>query len=123
MAAIAIASWIAISNHCAFAALAPTADPAPNECPFHSKPAKPQQPPVALQCCKILRAITTTVAKAAAPAVVDLPYVDLRLGRIRILPAAEISFVLIPLDTGPPGTTSFAELVGSVRAHAPPAAA
>jgi hypothetical protein len=37
---IAICSWIAVSNHCAFAAVAPEIDKAQSECPFHSKPAK-----------------------------------------------------------------------------------
>ena len=38
--AIAICSWIAVSNHCAFAAVATEIDKAQTECPFHSKPAK-----------------------------------------------------------------------------------
>ena len=38
--AIAICSWIAVSNHCAFAAVATEIDTAQTDCPFHSKPAK-----------------------------------------------------------------------------------
>lgn len=38
--AIAICSWIAVSNHCAFAAVAAEIDKPQTECPFHSKPAK-----------------------------------------------------------------------------------
>ena len=67
-----IASWIAISNHCVFGAIAPTPDRTQNECPFHSKPAKPKMPAAGVQCCKILRATTTTPAKIPARAVVDL---------------------------------------------------
>jgi len=54
--AVAICSWIAISNHCAFAAVA-TKTSAQNECPFHSKPAKQKEQPSHVQCCKILRAV------------------------------------------------------------------
>jgi hypothetical protein len=40
VAAITICSWIAVSNHCAFAAVATETNKAQTECPFHSKPAK-----------------------------------------------------------------------------------
>jgi hypothetical protein len=117
-AAVTIASWIAVSNHCAFAAVAPKANPAPNECPFHSKPAKPQQPIAATQCCKILRAITG--AKIQLKPIVDLADVDLAFAPLIVFAPAKISFEGTSLDTGPPGTTSFAELIWSMRAHAPP---
>jgi len=121
MAAITIASWIAISNHCAFAAVAPKPDTASSECPFHSKPAKPQQAPAGTQCCKILRATTTAPLKSPASAIVDL--VDLAFAEPIVSAPPKISFVLTALDTGPPGTTPFAELTGSMRAHAPPSRA
>src|SRR5262249_4899110 len=66
---VAICSWIAISNHCAFAAIATCgtgcqpvylhrqdAD-ATTECPFHSKPAKQKEQSSRVQCCKILSAL------------------------------------------------------------------
>jgi hypothetical protein len=119
---IVLASWIAISNHCAFAAVVTQANPAQNECPFHSHPAKPQPVPTGVQCCKILRAITTATAKAVARALVDLPHVDLSFAPLIVFAPAKISFVVSAFDTGPPGTTSFAELVlqRSILAHAPP---
>ena len=40
MVAITICCWIAISNHCAFAAIATKTDSAQAVCPFHSKQAK-----------------------------------------------------------------------------------
>jgi hypothetical protein len=121
--AIVLASWLAISNHCAFAALTAAPNAAQNECPFHSKPSKPQPAPMGVQCCKILRAVPTTPAKNVARAIVDLPYLDLAFAKLIVFAPAKISFVVSAFDTGPPGTTSFAELIGSVQAHAPPSRA
>src|SRR5882757_2317514 len=53
--AIAICSWIAVSNHCAFAAVATEIDKAQTECPFHSKPAKQKKQSSHVQCREILR--------------------------------------------------------------------
>jgi hypothetical protein len=118
-ALIAIAAWIAVSNHCTFAAVAPKPQSA-NTCPFHSKPAKPHAPAAPTQCCKILRATTTSPAKIPASAIVDLPNVHIACAQ-PILPRPLISwFAGFFLDTGPPGTTSFVELIGSMHAHAPP---
>src|SRR5260370_34918027 len=61
--AIAIFSWIAISNHCAFAAIAAKTDLAQTACPFHSKPEKQKEQSSQVQCCKILRAVAPTIAK------------------------------------------------------------
>jgi len=118
--AMTICSWIAISNHCSLRALATNTDTTQSGCPFHSKPAKPQPQPAGIECCKILRAVSTTPAKILAPAVVDLVYVDLGLDAIAVLPPPKISVTPATLDTGPPGRTSFVELIGSMRAHAPP---
>jgi hypothetical protein len=120
--AVAIASWIAISNHCAFRALETKTASAQSECPFHSKPAKPKSQPSGIECCKILRAVCKTPAKILAPAIIDLVHVDLGFESRAVLSPPEISLVSATLDTGPPGTTSFIELISSVRAHAPPIA-
>jgi hypothetical protein len=117
--AIAITAWIAISNHCTFAAVAPKPDTA-SACPFHSKPAKPQAPTSATQCCKILRAVATVAAKIPPRAIVDLPDVDLAVAEPIVASPTTVWFSGVFLDTGPPGTTSFAELIGSLQAHAPP---
>jgi hypothetical protein len=121
--ALTICAWIAISNHCAFAAIGTKPASAQSECPFHSKPAKPQQPAAGTQCCKILRAVSTTPVKILAPTIVDLLHVDLPFERLAVFPPPKILFLPATLDTGPPGTTSFAELIGSMRAHAPPSRA
>jgi hypothetical protein len=115
-----IFSWIAISNHCALRAITTTTDTTQSGCPFHSKPAKPQPQPAGTECCKILRAVSTTPAKILAPAISDLVQVDLAFERLAVFPPPKISFTPATLDTGPPGRTSFVELIGSMRAHAPP---
>jgi hypothetical protein len=124
IALLTIAAWITISNHCVFAALATTAaavtPPAASACPFHSQPAKPQPPTTGAQCCKILRALAASPSKIPPCAIVDLAHVDLTYAQPVVAAPANISFPGVFLDTGPPGTTSFAELIGSMRAHAPP---
>jgi hypothetical protein len=118
--AVTIASWIAISNHCAIRALEAKTASAQSACPFHSKPAKPKSQPSAIECCKILRAVCKTPAKTLTPAVVDLVHADLGFESRAVLWPAEIPFVAATLNTGPPGTTSFVELIGAVQSHAPP---
>jgi hypothetical protein len=121
--AITILSWIAISNHCSLRALGTKADATQSGCPFHSKPAKPQSPSAGIECCKILRAVSTTPAKILAPAITDLLHVDLAFDAVAVFAPPKISFTSVTLDTGPPGRTSFVELIGSMRAHAPPVSA
>jgi hypothetical protein len=120
MVAITICSWIAISNHCAFSAIATKTGPAQNGCPFHSKPSTPQPQPIGTACCKILRAVATTPAKNLAPTIGDLPHFDLGFAELPVFTPPKILFTAATLDTGPPGRTFFAELIGSIRAHAPP---
>jgi hypothetical protein len=119
---IAICSWFAMSNHCAFAAVATKIDSAQTECPFHSKPAKQKQEPSQLQCCKILRAVVFAQTKSWARD--DAKFFDLDLcveefPLVEFFPSAQASS---SLDTGPPGARSFAELIlqRSLLAHAPP---
>ena len=119
---IAICSWLAISNHCAFAAVAAKTDSVQTECPFHSTPAQQKQEPSQLQCCKILRAVVFAQTKSwarddAKSFDVDLSVKEVTL--VALLPNVQASW---SLDTGPPGVRSFAELTlqRSVLAHAPP---
>jgi len=119
---IAICSWFAMSNHCAFAAVATKTDSPQTECPFHSKPAKQKQEPSQLQCCKILRAVVFAQTKSWARD--DAKFFDLDLcveefPLVESFPNAQAS---LSLDTGPPGAHSFAELIlqRSLLAHAPP---
>ncbi len=120
MVAMTLCSWIAISNHCALRAIATKPNAIQSGCPFHSNPAKPQPQPGGAECCKVLRAVSTTPAKILAPAMVDLLQVENAFAELAVFQPPIISFTPATLDTGPPGTTSFIELVGSMRAHAPP---
>jgi hypothetical protein len=117
--ALAIFSWIAISNHCAFSALATKTITTQSECPFHPKPAKQKESSADVQCCKILRATMATVAKSWARDDANFSNVDLTIEELVILADSHGAAPLL-LDTGPPGKTAFVELIGSMRAHAPP---
>ena len=121
--AVAICSWFAISNHCAFAALATKTDSVQAGCPFHSKPAKQEKPAAGAQCCKILRALAPVAAKSWARNDAKLFDAD-GYGGEHALTIAYSQTTLVPLslDTGPPGVRSFAELIlqRSLLAHAPP---
>ncbi|PYJ26525.1 MAG: hypothetical protein DME90_11635 [Verrucomicrobia bacterium] len=120
--AIAICSWFAISNHCAFAALATKTDSVQTECPFHSKPAKQKQEPSQVQCCKILRAVFLAKTKSWAPDNSKFSNAPFRVEVFAHLALAHNERALLSLDTGPPGARSFAELIlqRSLLAHAPP---
>jgi len=118
--ALAICSWIATSNHCAFRALATKTETAQRGCPFHSKPAKHQPQPTGAECYKILHAVSNAPAKSPALSVADLPHVDLAFAEFAVFAAQKASFFPAALDTGPPGTASFVQLIGSLRVHAPP---
>jgi hypothetical protein len=117
---VTIFAWIAISNHCAIRAVAAKAERTQSACPFHSKPAKPQTPPTATECCKILRALPPSPATELAPKIIDLLPLPTEFHQLAILEPQEIPLEPDTLDTGPPGKTSFAELNRSLRAHAPP---
>ena len=119
---LTIAAWLLISNHCALATIASSAESAPemDGCPMHSAPEK-QQPVSKTPCCKDLRAVVAKSVTKATP-------FNLRFAA-RWKYATEIfqfpprvALVIGGLDTGPPGCFSFAELVlqESLRAHAPP---
>ena len=120
---IAICSWFAISNHCAFAALATKTDS--TGCPFHSKPAKQEKQSTGPQCCKILRAVAPVITKSWNRDDTNFSSFDLcpeecvGAERLRVALAAQF------LDTGPPHAFSFAELIlqRSLLAHAPPSPA
>jgi len=120
--AIAICSWIAVSNHCAFAAVASEIDDSQTECPFHSKPAKQKEQSSQVQCCKVLRAVV--FAKTKDWARDDAKFCDaiftVQAGGFVAYSLPALAPLL--LDTGPPGAFSFAELIlqRSLLAHAPP---
>ena len=118
---VAICSWFALSNHCAFAALATKTHSVQAGCPFHSKPK--EKPSTGAQCCKILRAVAPVVTKSWVRDDANFSGVDFcaeeRAGGAEHL---RIVLALSSHDTGPPGLRSFAELIlqRSLLAHAPP---
>ena len=124
MVAITICSWIAISNHCAFAAITTTADSTQAACPFHSKPAKQKEQTAQVQCCKILRAVAFAQSKSWAR---DTSFsdVDLYAEQRALIVCSLGALAPLLLDTGPPAAHSFAELIlqQSLFAHAPPSLA
>ena len=90
-------------------------------CPFHSKPK--EKPPTGAQCCKILRAIAPVMTKSWVRDDTNLSDSDGYGGeRTLAIAYSQTALVPLPLDTGPPGVRSFAELIlqRSVLAHAPP---
>jgi hypothetical protein len=118
---VAICSWFAISNHCAFAALAAKTDTGSHGCPFHSKPK--EKPSTGAQCCKILRAVTPAATKSWARDDAKLSGADgYNSEDTLVIASSRMTLVPLSLDTGPPDARSFAELIlqQSLPAHAPP---
>src|SRR5262249_2237986 len=108
---VAICSWITISNHCAFAAIARHIDTSQTECPFHSKPAKQKEQSSQVQCCKVLRAVV--FAKSNAWTRDDAKFSDTNFSAERgaFLSGSLRAVAPLSLDTGPPlHRFSFAEL-------------
>jgi hypothetical protein len=120
--AIAICSWLAISNHCAFAAMAKSTASQRAACPFHSKPEKQKPHSTQAQCCKSLRAVVFVKPKNWERD--DANFCDINFPNDeRALPTCSLRTAQpLLLDTGPPGASSFAELIlqRSLLAHAPP---
>jgi len=121
--AIAICSWFAISNHCAFAALATKTDSVQAGCPFHSKPAKQEKQSTGTQCCKILRAVASVATKSWTRDDAKFSEADLYDDERALITAySQTTLAPLFLDTGPPNAHSFAELIlqRSLLANAPP---
>jgi hypothetical protein len=121
--AIAICSWLAISNHCAFGAIANPVGEKQGVCPFHSEPAKPEPPPRGIQCCKILRAVVPVLTKSWARDDAKFSAVALCVDEFAFAAYSHTTPAPLFLDTGPPKARTFAELIlqRSLLAHAPPA--
>ena len=120
--AIAICSWIAVSNHCAFAAVASEMHKAQTECPFHSKPAKQKEQSPQVQCCKVLRAVFFSKDKTWARDDARFGVANFPIQARSLVVCSLRTAVPLSLNSGPPGALSFAELIlqRSIFAHAPP---
>ncbi|MGI9089334.1 MAG: hypothetical protein ACR2HH_16595 [Chthoniobacterales bacterium] len=125
---IAALGWLAISNHCAIAAMEGSAKMPMPACHGsvgdHKSPAKDHHEGD-VECCKVLRATLLTVSKNAAA--FDHFQFVLQTYVTAILPSSAERNLQSPLelDTGPPFVGSFAESVlqRSILAHAPPSLA
>jgi hypothetical protein len=124
IAVVTISAWFAASNHCAFAALTPNS--VQTRCPFHSKPAKQEKQSTGVQCCKILRAVASVSTKSWARD--DAKFLnadDYWSESARTIAESQTTLAPLSIDTGPPESHSFAELIlqRSLFAHAPPSLA
>jgi hypothetical protein len=124
--AIGAAAWLAISNHCALAAIEGAAKMPMPSChgaiPASHSPAKPDKEG-GVECCKVLRATLITLSSHLAPSgTLTCAAHDYVVG---LIPIAEDSRLIRVFEwgTGPPRADSFAESVlqRSILAHAPPA--
>lgn len=126
--AIGALAWLAVSNHCAIAALEGAAKMPMASC--HGAPAENHAPAKhdhesGVECCKVLRSTLLTLSSdLAAYDALSFALHDYVVG---ILPISDDAQTLrvIEWDTGPPGLGSFAESVlqRSILAHAPPSLA
>ena len=127
--ALAMAAWLAVSNHCVIAA-GTESKPNPGakvhtHCPGHPAPADPgdgDQKSRTIECCKTL---STASASFDRTQIGYQPghFIPFRFSKSRLCLAPTARPVDgFALDTGPPGAISFAESVlqRSVLAHAPP---
>ncbi len=103
--------------------MATKTDSAQIDCPFHSKPSKQKEQSSQVQCCKILRAVALVATKSWARDDAKFSKADHYYDEsLRIIAYSQTTLAPLLLDTGPPGTHSFAELIlqRSLLAHAPP---
>ena len=121
---LAVLAWLAVSNHCALAALdgstAMVAAPSCHGTQEGRAPTKHKQKGD-VECCKVLRATLLTLAKELTPpnaSALAIPAYFITLFSVTELPPLRP----LELDTGPPARISFAETVlqRSLLAHAPP---
>ena len=123
--AIGAATWLAISNHCALAAIeGPAKMPMPSchgTAPASHLPAKHNQKN-GIECCKVLRATLLTGSKSAVGLNQSHFAIVAYVVAVLPLPAQSVARAPLELDTGPPLLRSFAESVlqRSILAHAPP---
>ncbi|MDQ6911530.1 MAG: hypothetical protein M3128_01485 [Verrucomicrobiota bacterium] len=125
--AIAAAAWLAISNHCAIAAVEGVAKLPMPSCHGGAAEGGPvkHEEKGGLECCKVLRATLLTLSgNLAAFDISKFASHDYVVGLTPIIDHARTARI-IEWDTGPPSANSFAETVlqRSILAHAPPSLA
>lgn len=123
---LTMAAWFAISNHCVLSAIEASAGKPVAHC--HGPEPSPVQPSGGDQespCCKTLRATLAVPVKAPDAQMHASLFAYDFVSQIHAFDDRQLACVSYFADTGPPGSSTFAELVlqRSVRAHAPPALA
>ncbi len=125
---LAALAWMAASNHCALASFEGSAGmiAAPSCHGMHDGHAPSKQKQQGdVECCKVLRATLPSLAKT----LVAQPALNFAIQTwfVALVGMSEQPRLILPLelDTGPPGSVSFAETVlqRSLLAHAPPSLA
>jgi hypothetical protein len=128
LVAVGVVAWLAISNHCALAALeGATNMPTPgcHAAAPAGHPPSPHNKTGGVECCKVLRATllksSSSLVAADAFAFVAQDYVVALIS----VTEEERLLRLTEWNTGPPLADSFAETVlqRSILAHAPPSPA
>ena len=119
---LSLTAWFFLSNHCALGVIGSTAEAVPEAggCPMHAAPAK-KKPAPKLPCCQEIRAVVAKEVTNAIPFPLRLVGPCNYVTRALELPP-QATIENAGFDTGPPGRSSFAELVlqESMLAHAPP---
>jgi len=120
---VAVLGWLAISNHCAIAAVEAAAEMPVLACHGTAPTPGKQDKPRDVECCKILRATLLTLTKNLAAC--DTLKFTAHAYLVGLAPRFDESAAIprFEWDTGPPGLGSFAESVlqRSLLSHAPPA--
>lgn len=122
--AVLMTAWLVASNHCAIGLMKPVPGTAAVHAVCHSCQPVPMKPQPASggdrECCKALQGMPADTAK------VDVKY-DAALFTlidfvVTAVPSAVAPQTTRALDTGPPRSISFAELIlqRSLLSHAPP---
>lgn len=126
VALVTAAAWFLAANHCAVACLLPQSAAASSEhehCAPSEAPADDGQPAGcdSLNCCKSLSAPATFAKKLVGYDKAFYTPTDYVVSEF-VFPSDQHDAPISELDTGPPGTHSFAESVWqrSLLAHAPP---
>ena len=119
-------AWFAISNHCVLGALEAHAGKPVAHCHDHqSSPAQPGDGDQESPCCKTLRATVATPVKAPEAQPDTSLFAYEFVSQIHTYDDRQLERVSYFADTGPPGSSTFAELVlqRSMLSHAPPSLA
>jgi hypothetical protein len=120
---LTMVAWFAISNHCVLGAIEAQAGNPVAHCHDHqSSPAQPGDGDQESPCCKTLRATVAAPVKPPEAQPDTSLFVYESISQIHAYDDRQLERVSYFADTGPPGASTFAELVlhRSMRVHAPP---